>query len=84
MTENSLYARKDSDENKEREIYDSRVLTKLIRNYRSHPAILKLPNEMFYDNELQVYANEAVRNELSRWENLPKKVSADVVVTSSS
>ena len=83
MTENSLYARKDSDENEEGEIYDSRVLTKLIRNYRSHPAILKLPNEMFYDNELQVYANEAVRNELSRWENLPKKVSADVVVTSS-
>ena len=81
MTENPLYARNEADENDKGEIYDSRVLTKLIRNYRSHPAILKLPNEMFYDNELQVHANEAVRNELCRWENLPKKVSADVLVT---
>ena len=34
--------------------YDSRLLTKLVRNYRSHPDILKLPNDMFYTGELEV------------------------------
>ena len=36
------------------EAYDKRLLTKLVRNYRSHPDILKLPNEMFYKGELEV------------------------------
>ncbi|XP_072026794.1 putative helicase MOV-10 [Amphiura filiformis] len=71
MTQNPLYTRKESDESKE--IYDSRILTKLIRNYRSHPAILKLPNQMFYDNELQVHANEMVRNTFTSWDHLPRK-----------
>ncbi|XP_066285772.1 putative helicase MOV-10 [Branchiostoma lanceolatum] len=53
--------------------YDSRVLTKLVRNYRSHPAILQEPNSMFYNGELEVYADELVRESLCRWENLPKK-----------
>ncbi len=74
MTENPLYGRKESPDDGE-ETYDSRVLTKLIRNYRSHPSILKLPNEMFYDNELEVHANEMVRSTFTSWENLPKKVS---------
>ncbi|CAB1314614.1 unnamed protein product [Coregonus sp. 'balchen'] len=33
--------------------FDSRFVTKLLRNYRSHPAILKIPNELFYEKELQ-------------------------------
>lgn len=32
--------------------YNSKVLTKLIQNYRSHPAIIQISNQMFYDNEL--------------------------------
>ena len=32
--------------------YPPDLLMKLVRTYRSHPVILKLPNEMFYDNEL--------------------------------
>lgn len=32
--------------------YNSNVITKLIQNYRSHPAIIQLSNQMFYDNEL--------------------------------
>lgn len=31
-----------------------RVVTKLLKNYRSHEEILRLPNEMFYKSELQV------------------------------
>ena len=32
--------------------YDARVMTKLLRNYRSHPTLLELPNRLFYANEL--------------------------------
>ena len=27
-------------------------MTKLFHNYRNHPAILSIPNKLFYDNEL--------------------------------
>uniref|UniRef100_A0A0K2TFB5 RNA helicase n=1 Tax=Lepeophtheirus salmonis TaxID=72036 RepID=A0A0K2TFB5_LEPSM len=32
--------------------YDSLLITKLVRNYRNHPAILKLPSKLFYHDEL--------------------------------
>lgn len=32
--------------------YDNRVITKLIRNYRSHKILLDVPNRLFYDDEL--------------------------------
>jgi hypothetical protein len=50
--------------------YDSRLLTKLIRNYRSHPAILRLPNRMFYDDELIPCASDLVGGNLAQWEHL--------------
>ncbi|CAH1266449.1 MOV10 [Branchiostoma lanceolatum] len=65
--------------------YDSRVLTKLVRNYRSHPAILKEPTACSTTENWSgrsavtassgdgVYADELVRESLCRWENLPKK-----------
>ncbi|XP_041083835.1 putative helicase MOV-10 [Polyodon spathula] len=68
MTQNSLY-QKDSSTG----AFNSHFVTKLLRNYRSHPAILKIPNELFYDGELQVFANEILRNSFCTWENLPKK-----------
>lgn len=34
--------------------YDDRVITKLVRNYRSHKELLHIPNKLFYDNELMV------------------------------
>jgi helicase MOV-10 len=34
--------------------YNSDVITKLTYNYRSHPQILKVPNNLFYDGELVV------------------------------
>jgi helicase MOV-10 len=53
--------------------YDPRLITKLVDNYRSHPAILDLPNKLFYDGELKACANELIRESLCRWEELPKK-----------
>ncbi len=50
--------------------YDCRLLSKLVRNYRSHPAILRLPNRMFYDDELVPCASELVGGNLERWEHL--------------
>lgn len=32
--------------------YNTDIITKLIRNFRSHEMLLKLPSEMFYDGEL--------------------------------
>lgn len=37
--------------------YDARIVTKLLYNYRSHPSILKLSNELFYDNDLKCCGN---------------------------
>jgi len=31
-------------------------VTKLVSNYRSHPAIISLPSQLFYDDELKVGA----------------------------
>ena len=46
--------------------YNTAVITKLLRNYRSHPAILKLPNDMFYDSELVPCANVVDREKLCK------------------
>ena len=32
--------------------YDPILLTKLVRNYRSHPTLLTIPSRLFYNNEL--------------------------------
>ncbi|KAL3851912.1 hypothetical protein ACJMK2_015607 [Sinanodonta woodiana] len=53
--------------------YDERFITKLLRNYRSHPAILHLPNQLFYENELQACAEKIKREKLCNWEKLPQK-----------
>ena len=38
--------------------YNSDLLTKLVNNYRSHRAIIEIPKQLFYDNEL----NECARD----------------------
>ncbi|XP_064589098.1 helicase MOV-10 [Zonotrichia leucophrys gambelii] len=55
--------------------YDPRFITKLLWNYRSHEAILRIPNELFYDNELKVCRSNGldIRNLFCTWEELPKK-----------
>ncbi|KAI7807754.1 putative helicase mov-10-B.1 [Triplophysa rosa] len=69
MKQNSLYQKIQDDIPR----YDSRFVTKLLQNYRSHPAILKIPNELFYENELQVFADQIEREAFCQWEHLPKK-----------
>jgi len=51
--------------------YDPLVVTKLINNYRSHPAVLKLPSAVFYHDELQPCADVRMRESLCQWEKLP-------------
>ncbi|MCJ8734857.1 hypothetical protein PDJAM_G00240160 [Pangasius djambal] len=65
MTENPLYKKTDTG-------FNSNYVTKLLRNYRSHRAILKTPNEMFYDGELQPCADEFSTSFYCNWEHLPK------------
>ncbi|GAA6013534.1 hypothetical protein JCM11491_006113 [Sporobolomyces phaffii] len=42
--------------------------TKLVKNYRNHPAILKTSNEKFYSGELEACAPESVSGCLREWE----------------
>ncbi|KAJ6648016.1 putative helicase mov-10-B.1, partial [Pseudolycoriella hygida] len=36
-----------------RGIFNAKYITQLVRNYRSHPVILHVPNKLFYDGTLQ-------------------------------
>lgn len=40
----------------ERRTYDTRYITQLVKNYRSHLSILRFSNSMFYENSLQALA----------------------------
>ncbi|XP_014748939.1 PREDICTED: putative helicase MOV-10 [Sturnus vulgaris] len=55
--------------------YNPQFITKLLWNYRSHEAILRIPNELFYDNELKVCKRDGrdIQNLYCTWEELPKK-----------
>ncbi|XP_051949737.1 putative helicase mov-10-B.1 [Xyrauchen texanus] len=66
MTQNELYQKGTTG-------YDNRYVTKLLQNYRSHPSILKVPNELFYDGELVACADLISSSQYCTWEHLPKK-----------
>ncbi|NXT59199.1 SDE3 helicase, partial [Pluvianellus socialis] len=55
--------------------YDPQFVTKLLWNYRSHEAILRIPNELFYESELKACESSEldVRSLYCAWEELPKK-----------
>lgn len=38
------------------EKYNPKYITQLTKNYRSHEHILKVPNELFYENQLEPQA----------------------------
>ncbi|KAK0183174.1 hypothetical protein PV327_001241 [Microctonus hyperodae] len=52
--------------------YDPMYITKLLRNYRSHPAILNVPNKLFYEGELIAKAGNASKRG-ENWSQLPNK-----------
>ncbi|XP_026524779.1 RNA helicase Mov10l1 [Notechis scutatus] len=53
--------------------YNPLLITKLVKNYRSHGALLTLPSKLFYHKELEVCADPSVVNSLLGWDKLPKK-----------
>ncbi|XP_021121333.1 putative helicase MOV-10 isoform X3 [Heterocephalus glaber] len=53
--------------------YNPQFITKLLRNYRSHPTILDIPNQLYYDGELQACADMMDRERFCCWEGLPRK-----------
>ncbi|XP_030072662.1 RNA helicase Mov10l1 [Microcaecilia unicolor] len=53
--------------------YNPLLVTKLVKNYRSHPALLELPSKLFYHRELEACAEGAVVNTFQSWEKLPRK-----------
>ncbi|XP_036198908.1 helicase MOV-10 isoform X2 [Myotis myotis] len=53
--------------------YNPQFITKLLRNYRSHPTILDIPNQLYYERELQPCANLVDRERFCQWEGLPRK-----------
>ena len=53
--------------------YDTRVITKLLSNFRSHPALLNLPSRLFYENELRAQGDPLVTTSLENWEKLPTR-----------
>ena len=50
-----------------------RSVVKLIKNWRSHPAILKYPNEQFYKGELEPHGDQVVTYSLLRSEEIIKQ-----------
>lgn len=50
LSEQKLYSRNGG-------IYNSNHIVKLTKNYRSHQAILKMPNKLFYDGVLEAKAS---------------------------
>ena len=53
--------------------FNAQFITKLIKNYRNHPNILQIPNELFYEGELEACADQALREKLCKLDFLPKK-----------
>ncbi|NWX99070.1 M10L1 helicase, partial [Nothoprocta ornata] len=45
----------------------------LVKNYRSHSALLTLPSKLFYHKELEACADTSVVTSLLHWEKLPRK-----------
>ncbi|KAG1887596.1 P-loop containing nucleoside triphosphate hydrolase protein [Suillus subluteus] len=48
-------------------------IVKLAKNFRSHPAILKFPNERFYANDLESCGNKNIVRAFEGWKKLPSK-----------
>lgn len=45
--------------------FNEMFITQLVKNYRSHPYILRVSNELFYENKLEAYAPEGNKSLLT-------------------
>ncbi|CAI9714722.1 Hypothetical predicted protein [Octopus vulgaris] len=53
--------------------YRNTMVIKLLNNYRSHPAIIKIPNELFYQDELKACADVKEYSRFCSWPHLLQK-----------
>uniref|UniRef100_A0A8D8BLQ8 Helicase MOV-10 n=1 Tax=Culex pipiens TaxID=7175 RepID=A0A8D8BLQ8_CULPI len=53
--------------------YDPNVITLLRNNFRSHPALLELPNRMFYAGQLRAKASPDKTHWAVGWDRLPNR-----------
>ncbi|KFP00238.1 Putative helicase Mov10l1, partial [Calypte anna] len=72
LTSRELYQR-DEDAFSACGAYNPLLITKLVKNYRSHSALLALPSKLFYQKELEVCADASVVTSLLHWGKLPRK-----------
>ncbi|NXT46267.1 M10L1 helicase, partial [Pluvianellus socialis] len=72
LTSRDLYLR-DEDAFSACGAYNPLLITKLVKNYRSHSALLALPSKLFYHKELEVCADTSVVTSLLNWGKLPRK-----------
>ncbi|XP_058465257.1 putative helicase MOV-10 isoform X3 [Malaya genurostris] len=54
-------------------VYNQQVITKLVRNFRSHPALIEFANKQFYDSELISVASKDEVLLAENWKWLPNK-----------
>ncbi|XP_075415581.1 helicase MOV-10 [Tenrec ecaudatus] len=66
LSYNSLYKKGPSG-------FNPQFITKLLRNYRSHPTILDVPNQLYYEGELQACADVMDRERFCSWQGLPQQ-----------
>ncbi|XP_014473280.1 PREDICTED: putative helicase mov-10-B.1, partial [Dinoponera quadriceps] len=65
MNDCDVYKKKDGK-------YNPHYVTKLVKNYRSHRHIIHVPNDHFYENELECYEHADTQIALN-WNRLPNK-----------
>lgn len=53
--------------------YCSRMLTQLLKNFRSHPDIINISNDLFYNSQLQPCASKEKTHCYLGWWKLPAK-----------
>lgn len=53
--------------------YNPQMLTKLLKNFRSHGDIIQVPNKLFYEGELQVCGDELITHSMDNWQKLPRR-----------
>jgi len=52
---------------------------KLVENYRSHPALIHLPSQLFYNGELVISAAKSLVECLCPWDQLPNRTGFPIL-----